>query len=225
VTLDEHTATQRPGVLAGTYVMLSVTDTGHGISPDVRDHLFEPFVTTKRHGTGLGLSTVYGIVVQSGGHVTVESEPGQGASFRVFLPALNEAVAEHEAEAKPAVEAAGRTILLVEDDEDVRDIAREVLERAGYRVLAAEDAEAAQRVEDAHDGSIDLLLTDVVMPGLGGPALAELLLARRPDMKVLYTTGYIDDDVAHHGVLQPGVAVLEKPFTLEALLEAVQECL
>jgi len=223
VTLDEHTAAQRPGVTAGDYVMLSVTDTGQGISPEVRDHLFEPFVTTKRHGTGLGLSTVYGIVTQSGGHITVESEPGQGASFRVFLPALHEAVAGHEAAAKPAVDTAGRTILLVEDDDDVRGIAREVLERAGYVVLAAEDAEDAQRVEEAHAGAIDLLLTDVVMPGLGGPALAERLLARRPDMKVLYTTGYIDDDVAHHGVLQPGVAVLEKPLTLEALLEAVQE--
>jgi PAS domain S-box-containing protein len=223
VTLDEHTAAQRPGVRPGDYVMLGVTDTGRGISPDVRDHLFEPFVTTKRHGTGLGLSTVYGIVTQSGGHITVDSEVGKGATFRVFLPALNEAVAESETPARTAADTTGRTILLVEDDEDVRDIAREVLERAGYTVLAAEHAEDAQRIEEAHAGSIDLLLTDVVMPGLGGPALAELLRARRPDMKVLYTTGYIDDDVAHHGVLQPGVAVLEKPFTLEALLEAVQE--
>ena len=221
-TLDDHTAAQRPGVRPGKYVVLSVTDTGRGISPEVRDHLFEPFVTTKRHGTGLGLSTVYGIVTQSGGHITVESEPGRGAAFRVYLPALNEAVAESTAPSRPAADAQGRTILLVEDDTDVRDIAREALERAGYTVLAAEDAEDAQQVEEGFTGTIDLLLTDVVMPGLGGPALAARLLARRPGMKVLYTTGYIDDDVAHHGVLQPGVAVLEKPFTLEALRDAVQ---
>ena len=208
---------------AGANVVLGVSDTGPGINEDVRERLFEPFVTTKRHGLGLGLSTVQAIVTQSGGRIAVESHLGRGTRFDVFLPAVDGIVVDAMPERRVRGAGRARTILLVEDDHDVRDIACEVLEREGYTVLAAASAEAAEEIEAGHPETIDLLLTDVVMPGLGGPALAERLRQRRPGLRVLYTTGYIDDDVAHHGVLQPDAAVLEKPFTLDALLEAVRQ--
>jgi PAS domain S-box-containing protein len=223
VDVEAVEAAGKPGVAAGPYVRITVSDTGAGISPDVRTRLFEPFVTTKPQGHGLGLALVHGIVTQSGGHIEVDSEPGQGTSFRIYLPALDEVAAEVAAPARRVDGVTGQTILLVEDEDDVRSITAEMLERAGYHVLAASDAEHAQRIEAEFHQPIDLLLTDVVMPGLGGPALADILRARRQGLKVLYTTGYIDDDVAHHGVLRPDVTVLEKPFTFEALLDAVRE--
>jgi CheY-like chemotaxis protein len=214
-------------VPAGEYVRLDVADTGVGMEPQVLAHLFEPFFTTKPagKGTGLGLSTVYGIVKQSGGYVWADTEPERGSRFVVLLPR----VVDDQGRAAGAEEAAplpgrGATVLLVEDEDSVRSLTRRVLQRAGYRVLEAEDGERALSVAQAHEGGIDLLLTDVVMPGGGGRRLAERMAALRPSTRVLYMSGYPGDAMAEHG-LEAGVDLLPKPFTPESLLRRVADAL
>ncbi|HET7233771.1 MAG TPA: PAS domain S-box protein [Longimicrobium sp.] len=214
-------------VATGDYVRLNVEDTGPGIEPGVMQHLFEPFFTTKPagKGTGLGLSTVYGIVKQSGGYVWAESTPGRGSRFVVLLPRA--ADGESAATPSPRVlpgEGGGATVLLVEDEETVRSLTRRVLGRGGYAVLEAAGLEQALEQANAHDGEIDLLLTDVVMPGGGGVRVAQAITRLRPGTRVLYMSGYPGDAIAEHG-LPPGVDLLPKPFSPETLLQRVAEAL
>ena len=212
----------------GPYVVLSVSDTGHGIPPDVRPRIFEPFFTTKEsgQGTGLGLATVYGIVRQSGGRIAVDSEVGTGTTIRVLLPAAEEAAAPAEPPAADAPPPAGReTVLLVEDEASVRALAVRVLRDAGYTVLEAADAGQALAAAEAHGTDIHLLVTDVVLPGLGGRRLAERLAARLPGRKVLFVSGHADDAVLRHGVESARVPFLPKPFTPAALTRKVREVL
>jgi CheY-like chemotaxis protein len=212
---------------SGPFVRLSVRDTGCGIPPEVKPRIFDPFFTTKGpgRGTGLGLATVYGIVKQSGGWIDVSSEVGAGTSFDVYLPTVE---AEHGAgpahRSSSSVE--GReTILLVEDDAAVRVLTREALERFGYRVLEAEGGREALSVAAAHQGAIELLITDIVMPEVGGRELAESLVAQRNDLKVLYVSGYTEDTVLRHGIAEATSAFLQKPFTLLALAKRAREIL
>lgn len=228
VELDQAYAWQHPGAKPGHYVMLAVIDSGTGIDPDTLTHIFEPFFTTKEvgKGTGLGLATVYGVVKQSGGYIWVESEPGHGASFQIFLPRVDEPTADIAA-TTPVDETVGgsETILLVEDSEALRKLTRSFLESHGFKVLVAQDGEEALEVEARHSGKIDLLLTDVVMPGINGRALAERLLPKQLGMRVLYISGYTDSFVARHGVLEEGMVLLHKPFTEEVLIRKVREVL
>jgi PAS domain S-box-containing protein len=199
----------------GAYVMLKVTDSGHGMDAETLVHIFEPFFTTKPmgKGTGLGLSTVYGIVKQSGGSIQVESEEGRGTTFRIYLP-VAEGVMSKRQELRAGEKVAGgtETILLAEDEPDLRELARIFLEGYGYKVLEAAGAEQAIRTASVFPGHIDLLLTDVIMPGMSGSQLAENILKQRPQTKIVYMTGYTDDMVVQHKVLEPGVKLLQKPF-------------
>jgi CheY-like chemotaxis protein len=220
-------------VQPGPYVMLVVSDTGVGMDNEVKAHLFEPFFTTKERGkgTGLGLATVHGIIKQNGGHIDVYSEVGQGTSFRIYLPKVEvevKAKVEVEAEAvSPSISTltSASTILLVEDEVAVRELMLAILAEQGYRVLAAQDGVEALQVAEQHDGPIHLLLTDVVMPRMSGRALADQLRPLRPEMQVLYTSGYTDDAIVHHGVLEEGVHFLSKPFELETLIRKVRSVL
>ncbi len=229
VELDESYARGRPGVTAGRYVLLAVTDTGVGMDARTQEHLFEPFFTTKSPGTGtgLGLSTVYGIVRQSDGHISVYSESGHGSTFKIYLPSLSAATAEERAEHEaPAPGGGSETILVVEDEPVLRNLVRRLLGRSGYNVLVAADADEAIEASDAHSSPIDLLLTDVVMPGrMNGRDLARLLSSRRPQMRVLYMSGYAENAIVHHGVLDPAVAFLPKPFNPSTLIAKVQSVL
>jgi PAS domain S-box-containing protein len=216
------------GPAEGPHVVLTVSDTGSGMTPEVQARIFEPFFTTKEHGkgTGLGLSTVYGIVQQHGGYLAVESAVGRGTTFRVYLPRVDAPLdaPERERPAPTRLRGSG-TILLVEDEDDVRDFAREVLKSGGYAVLEARDVADAERMAIVDTRRIDLLLTDVVMPGMSGRELARQLSALRPEMKVLYMSGYTDEAIVHHGVPDPSVVFLPKPFSPAALLQKVRETL
>jgi two-component system, cell cycle sensor histidine kinase and response regulator CckA len=228
VALDEIYARQHAGARPGKYVMLSVSDSGVGMNSETLLHIFEPFFTTKEvgKGTGLGLATVYGIVKQSGGYIWVDSEVGKGSSFQVFLPYVEEAVT-HEAEGtlhSPSLQG-NETILVVEDAEPMRKLARTFLEEHGFQVLVAASGEEALQVKARFPGTIHLLLTDVVMPGINGRVLAEQLLPKQPGMKVLYMSGYTDGFIAGHGVLEQGTHLLHKPFTEEVLIAKVCEVL
>ena len=227
VELDEHYAAMHPGVKPGAFVALTVTDTGAGITPEVQARLFEPFFTTKEvgKGTGLGLATVHGIVKQSGGSVAVYSEVGMGASFRVYLPRVAPADMVGEA-AQPADRSGARaeTVLVVDDGEGMRELARRLLERQGYTVLVAANADEALRSFQTNP-RIDLLLTDVVMPGTSGPELTRRLAAQQPALKVIYMSGYTEDDIVGQEMLKPGTAFLNKPFTADALGRKVREVL
>jgi two-component system, cell cycle sensor histidine kinase and response regulator CckA len=228
VEMDETYLRDHPVAKAGAYVMLAVSDTGTGMDRETQRRIFEPFFTTKEagKGTGLGLATVYGIVRQSGGFIWVYSEPGHGTTFKIYLPRVDEPVATALERTAVGRTPRGReTILLVEDAAAVRAVTRALLERLGYVVLEAPHGEAALHLAAKHHGPIDLLLTDVVMPGLGGRPLAERLLAARPELRVLYASGYTDDAVVRHGVLETGIAYLQKPFTSEALARKVREVL
>jgi PAS domain S-box-containing protein len=217
------------GLPAGPYVLLSVTDTGCGIPQNIQEHIFEPFFTTKEKdkGTGLGLATVYGIVKQSGGAITVESEPGAGSTFRIYLPRVEAAVAEAVPAAPVRFEPAraSETVLLVEDDAAVRGLTREVLEESGYRVLEAPGGFEALELAQAFDGRIDLLLTDVVMPRMNGRELARRLHAIRPATKALYMSGYAPGAIVNQGVLEPGLAFIAKPLRPAELTRKVREVL
>ncbi|MDI3383634.1 PAS domain S-box protein [Xenophilus aerolatus] len=227
--LDEHYTAAHLGLAPGQYVMIAVTDTGAGMTPDVLAKAFDPFFTTKEvgRGTGLGLSQVYGFVKQSGGHVKIYSEHGQGTTVKVYLPRL----AGHAEDPAPAETAAGlplgdahEVVLVVEDEPAVRQFSVEALAELGYRVLEADGATAALKLIDAHP-DIALLFTDVVMPEVNGRKLADEARRRRPGLKVLFTTGYTRNAVVHNGVLDPGVQLIGKPFTIEALAARVREVL
>ena len=229
VELDEEYAHAHVSVAPGRYVRLSVSDTGVGMTQEVKERVFEPFFTTKEKGkgTGLGLSMVYGIVKQSNGNIWVYSEPDRGTTFRIYFPRTEEeADTLHEREETEFFPRGSETVLLVEDDELVRDLAARLLEQQGYRVLTAANGQEALRVAKEHVGeTIHLLLADIVMPQMGGKELADWLKISRPNVKVLYTSGYADNAIVHHGVLDPGTHFLQKPFSLKTLSHKVREVL
>jgi len=227
VELDEDFAREQHGVIAGPYVLLSVSDTGTGMDADTKRRIFEPFFTTKERGkgTGLGLSTVFGIVQQSAGHIEVESEPGRGTTFHVYLPRTDAKSREAPSIAPASSSRGSETILLVEDDDAVRAVARGILRRNGYRVLEACNGGEALLVCEQHDGRIDLLLTDVVLPRMSGRQLAERIAISRPETKVLFMSGYTDDAILRHGILEAGVAYLQKPITPAKLTGQIREVL
>jgi len=226
--LDDLRVRPRLSERAGRHVMLAVTDTGHGMDADTLSHIFEPFFTTKKvgQGTGLGLATVYGIVKQSGGHVRVSSELHRGTTFRVYFPATAVASTVVTAESRGGPALAGvRTILLVEDEPLVRKVTRRILEGADHDVLEAAGADEADEVCRRHAGRIDLLLTDIVLRNANGRDLAEQLRALRPDMKILFMSGYTGHAMVRRHVPAPEMLLLEKPFTPESLLEKIREAL
>ena len=225
--LDESYAREHVPVQPGRYVMLALSDSGIGMSAETMSHVFEPFFTTKEagKGTGLGLSTVYGIVKQSSGYVWCYSELGQGTTFKVYLPRVDEPVERFPVRATARPTHGSETVLLVEDEAALRTLTRRVLEKHGYTVLEAATADAASALARDHTGPIHLLLADVVLPGASGRTLADELLARRGDLKVLFMSGYTEDAIVHRGVLAPNTAFIHKPFSTEALAAKVREVL
>ncbi|HOL72340.1 MAG TPA: PAS domain S-box protein [Bryobacteraceae bacterium] len=225
--LDTGYSRTHLGVRPGEYVLIAVSDTGHGMDAETKRHIFEPFFTTKEpgKGTGLGLATVYGIVKQSGGEIWVYSEPGQGTTFKVYFPRVDEAVSPPEAFTTVDERRGTETVLVVEDEEGVRELIAEMLRQRGYTVLTAENGVEALRVSAEHTGPIHLLVTDVVMPQMSGKQLADTLVSLRPDIKVLYLSGYTEYSMVHHGVLEPGFQFLGKPFSRETLVRKIREVL
>jgi CheY-like chemotaxis protein len=227
VVVDAALAREQSGLKPGPHVRIEVSDTGVGMEPETLSRLFEPFFSTKEKGkgTGLGLATAYGIVKQSGGHIAVESAPGRGTTFRIWLPEVEDEAktAAAPVSTRTAVPAGSETILLVEDEDAVRGLLNEVLTESGYKVLQASSGAEALRVSRGHAGPVDLLLTDVVMPGMGGREVATALTAERPGLRVLFASGYTAEAIARHGVLEPGTDLIHKPFTPDALLRRVRE--
>lgn len=226
VVPDEAFAKSHPSLVPGPHVLLSVGDTGGGIPEEIRGHIFEPFFTTKEQGkgTGLGLATVYGIVQQSRGHLDFHTEPGKGTTFKVYLPGV-----AGEGEVLPAAPTAAlqgsETVLVIEDEASVREIIDRILSGNGYRVLTAGDGSEGLRVSGEYDGPIGLLLTDMVMPGMGGREVAIRLEGRRAEIKVLFMSGYTEDAISHQGVLDDGLSFIQKPFKAGDLLRKVREVL
>jgi two-component system cell cycle sensor histidine kinase/response regulator CckA len=225
--LDETYARTHAEVSPGPYVMLAVSDTGHGMDTETLSHIFEPFFTTKEEskGTGLGLATVFGIVKQSGGHISVYSEPGHGTTFKIYLPGVEDEKAAVEGVISAPLPQGTETILLVEDAEALRVMIRELLETAGYLVLESSDPEEALGRLRVHQGPVDLVLTDVVMPRMSGPDLVGNVRKVRPGIRALYMSGYTNEAIGRHGVLEQGTQFLQKPFTSEALLRKIMETL
>jgi two-component system cell cycle sensor histidine kinase/response regulator CckA len=226
VELDESFR-QDVAVRPGLYVMLAVSDNGVGMDEGTKSRLFEPFFTTKDtgKGTGLGLATVYGIVKQSGGYIWVYSELGHGATFKVYLPCTDQEEAVEKPGISEAIAAATETVLVVEDEDAVRLLTSRILQQAGYRVFDASNPQQAEVLFDQHKDLFTLLITDVVMPGSSGPQLFERLARLRPDLKVLYVSGYTNETIMHQGKLDPGIVLLQKPFTADALNRRVREVL
>jgi two-component system cell cycle sensor histidine kinase/response regulator CckA len=228
VDLDEHYASEHLGVTAGPHVMLAVTDSGVGMDKETQAQVFEPFFTTKDKGkgTGLGLSIVFGIVKQNGGHIWLYSEPGKGTTFKVYFPRTDETANPISSQPPGSEDLRGsETVLLVEDDEQVRAVARGILRRSGYTVLEAPGPGEALLVVEKYSGKIELLITDVVLPRMNGPELAERIRKSRPDMKVLFMSGYTDEAIIQHGILDSGVTFLQKPITVTSLTTKVREAL
>ncbi len=228
VTVDASGTMRSSAIAPGNYAVVSVADDGCGIAPDVLGHIFEPFFTTKADGkgTGLGLATVYGIVTQNNGHVLVASEVGQGTTFDVFLPAIHAKLSADEPEPTPySIPCGMETILLAEDDASVRDLAQLILESSGYRVITAVDGVSALQIANSHRGEIELLITDIVMPKMSGPRLAEQIRIRHPRIKVLFVSGYHDDAITRHGLDATTMNVLHKPFTATLLAQHVRQAL
>jgi len=226
--LDEEYCSRHPDVQPGRYVLLAVSDTGHGMSDDVKRHLFEPFFTTKHkgQGTGLGLATTFGIVKQAGGAIEAYSEVGRGTTFKIYLPSVQEEAAPLVTEAHAAEMVKGKeTILLVEDDENVRDVALNMLEHLGYRVLTAANGGEAFLLMEKHAADVAMLMTDVVMPGMNGRELAERLLKLKPALNVLFTSGYTENVIVHHGILESSLNFIGKPYTMQALARKIREVL
>jgi CheY-like chemotaxis protein len=225
VDLDADYADAHPGAVPGLYVALVVSDTGTGMSPEIQARAFEPFFTTKGvgRGSGLGLAVVHGIVEQSGARIELESQVGAGTTFTLHFPAVE----EPEPARPPAIEALGgsEVILLVEDEDGVRKLARMILERNGYTVVEAANGEAALALLDGHTGPLDMLVTDVVMPGIDGAAVADAVTRRFPAAKVLYLSGYTSDAVVRHGIQHHEVAFLQKPFSAASLATRVRDVL
>ena len=228
-TLDAEYARFHGPIKPGEYIMLAISDTGSGMDDETQNRIFEPFFTTKGlKGTGLGLSTVYGIVKQSDGYIWVYSEVGKGTTFKIYLPRVTEAGEVIGAEPVvnvPALQHANETILLVEDEDSLRQMDKIYLERQGFTVLEAQDASVALKISANYPAPIHLLLTDVIMPGMNGRVLAERIAAQRPDTKILYMSGYTENAIGHNGVLDTGIVLLQKPFTLPALKAKVREVL
>jgi PAS domain S-box-containing protein len=229
VELDEAYARSHISVVPGQYVSLSVSDTGGGMPPEVKDRIFEPFFTTKGKGkgTGLGLSTVYGIVKQSGGNIWVYSEPGKGTTFKIYLPRVEEEVDALPRRDEPSdLPKGNETILLVEDDSSVRDLAVRFLRGQGYTILEATNGNEAIRIaRKSKKEKVHLLLTDMVMPQMGGKELVERFRSIHPEIKVLFISGYTDTAITHHGLSEPNTALLQKPFSLTSLAKKVREVL
>ena len=227
--LDEGYAGEHPPIARGRYVMLAVGDTGVGMTPEVQARIFEPFFTTKEvgKGTGLGLSTVYGIIKQSGGYIWVYSEPGKGTTFKIYFPRVEQPVQALGIEKRPSggVQQGSETVLLVEDDTQLRELTSSVLAQCGYKVLVAGGPEEGLAIAESNHHDIRLLVTDVVMPRINGPQLAEQILRIAPEVRVLYISGYTDDAIVHYGVLDEGLWFLPKPFTMAALVNKVREVL
>lgn len=226
--LDENDVNRFRYVIPGPYVLLKVTDTGCGMDAELQSHIFEPFFTTKEgKGTGLGLATVYGVIKQSGGYIWVDSEVAKGTTFKIYLPRIEDPQEMAEQPERPVERASrsSRTVLLVEDEHSLRKLTRATLIEIGHHVLEASDAFQALEIAAKTEFNIDLLLTDVVMPGMSGRILADRLCATRPDIRVLYMSGYTDGAVATHGVLESGISILRKPFTRDELTERVDEVL
>jgi CheY-like chemotaxis protein len=226
--LSKKQAEKMPYVQPGSYVQVSVTDTGIGMDPETKAHIFEPFFTTKANGkgTGLGLATVYGVVKQSGGYIWVSSELGQGTSFKILLPQVADAVPAVSPKAQPAKAVKVlSTILLVEDEDSLRELISGLLRRHGYRVLSASTGTQALEIARNFNDRVDLLLTDLVLPGMSGVLLAKTLSANLPELRILYMSGYSEFQSYDHGGLPPEKRLLQKPFTTETLLREVSEVL
>lgn len=227
VEFDEHYVQTHQGSRPGPYVMLAISDTGMGMTPEVKARIFEPFFTTKEmgKGTGLGLSTVFGIVKQHNGYIMAYSEPGNGACFKIYLPRVEEEIESEGRKVSQRITGGKETILIVEDDEGLRTMAGMMLEDLGYTVLSCPSGADALARLSAYEGSVELLFTDVVMPGMNGKSLAEEVRSLRPEVKVLYTSGYPDNDIAHRGVLDPAALFIQKPFTSAALGAKIRKAL
>jgi two-component system, cell cycle sensor histidine kinase and response regulator CckA len=226
--MDENYVRTHMGVQPGDFVMIAVSDNGVGMDAETRRHIFEPFFTTKERGkgTGLGLATVYGMIKQCGGDIWVYSEPGTGTTFKLYFPRVAEAASDGAAEtAEKTKELATETILVVEDEKAVRELTCRMLRKMGYHILAAASGEEAIRIGRSHVGDVALLLTDVVMPNMSGRQVADALLGMRPGLRVLYLSGYTENTVVHHGVLDSAVDFLPKPFSREVLGQKIREIL